>query len=248
MPTTVAIIQARTGSTRLPRKSIAPVLERPLLDLMLERVQQARTLDGIVLATTTAGRDDEIAAVGRSHGVMVFRGSEEDVLSRYLGAAAFAAAEIVVRLTADCPLLDPAVIDRVVTAHGARAAHVDLVTNAPPSGRTYPDGMDVEVFTSEALLRAGVMSCDAGDREHVTRRFHRAPFHVAVVDLEPAAGDVRITVDHAEDLELVRAVFEDLHPRNPMFSLEDVLAWLSSDMRASSASSHSGDAAERLGP
>jgi spore coat polysaccharide biosynthesis protein SpsF len=228
MPRTVAIIQARTGSTRLPRKSIAPVLERPLLDLMLERVQRARTLDGIVLATTTAGRDDEIAAIGRSRGVVVFRGSEDDVLGRYVGAAAMAMAEVVVRLTADCPLLDPAVIDRVVMAHRAREPPADLVTNAPPFGRTYPDGMDVEVFTSEALVRAGAMACDAGDREHVTRRFHRAPFQVGVVDLDPPAGDVRITVDYAEDLELVRAIFEDLHPRGSTFSLGDVLAWLES--------------------
>lgn len=230
MPGTVAIIQARTGSTRLPRKVLAPVLGRPLLELMLERLRRARTLDGVVLATTTAARDDELAALARGCGVAVSRGSERDVLDRYSGAAQLVQAEVVVRLTADCPLLDPAVVDRMVNAHRALAAQADLVTNAPPRGRTYPDGMDVEVFTVDALRKAAAVS-DEYDREHVTSRFYRRPFRVCVVDLDPAAGEVRVTVDDAGDLERVKRVFEELYPRNPLFSLEDVLRFLDADAR-----------------
>jgi len=226
MPRTVAVIQARTGSTRLPRKTLARVLGRPLLDLMLERVERAGTLDGIVVATTTLARDDELVSIARSRGVAVFRGSEQDVLSRYVGAAAYASAEVVVRLTADCPLMDPAIIDRVVAMQRVVGERVDLVTNAPPHGRTYPDGMDVEVVTARTLAHVHELTADVGDREHVTRRLHRAPFHYQTVSLDPPAGDVRVTVDYPEDLERVRAIFEDLYPRYPAFALEDVLASL----------------------
>lgn len=226
MPRTVAIIQARTGSTRLPRKTLAPVLDRPLLDLMLERVERARALSQIVLATTTLTRDDELVAIARGRGIETFRGSEQDVLSRYVGAATAARAEVVVRLTADCPLIDPAVIDHVVAvAHDTLGERVDLVTNAPHAGSTYPDGMNVEVLTAQTLARVDALATAAEDREHVTLRLYRAPFHLEVVNLSSAADDVRITVDYQEDLDLVRAVFEDLYPRMPEFGLQEVLAW-----------------------
>jgi spore coat polysaccharide biosynthesis protein SpsF len=233
MARTVAIIQARNGSRRLPRKSLAPILGRPLLDLMLERVQRARTLDEVVVATTTLARDDELAAIAAGRAVGVFRGSEPDVLSRYAGAAELAHAELVVRLTADCPLIDPDVIDRVVTvARRTLSDDVQLVTNAPHNGRTYPDGMDVEVLTAQTLRDLDELATDDADREHVTLRLHRAPFRHAVVDLGEPAGEVRITVDYESDLELVRAIFEDLYPRSPAFGLQDVLDWLARSHQA----------------
>jgi spore coat polysaccharide biosynthesis protein SpsF len=232
VPRTVAIIQARNGSRRLPRKSLAPVLGRPLLDLMLERVERASTLSEIVLATTTLAHDDELATIARRRGVTVFRGSESDVLSRYVGAAAVAHAELVVRLTADCPLIDPDVIDHVVrVAQHTLSEDVDLVTNAPHAGRTYPDGMDVEVFTAQTLTRVDALATAAADREHVTLRLHRAPFHHEVVDLSSPAGEVRITVDYQSDLDRVRAIFEDLYPSSPTFGLQDVLDWGGDDWR-----------------
>jgi spore coat polysaccharide biosynthesis protein SpsF len=223
----VAIIQARNGSRRLPRKSLAPILGRPLLDLMLERVQRARTLSEIVLATTELARDNELAGIAARRGIRTFRGSEADVLGRYAGAAALARADLVVRLTADCPLIDPDVIDHVVgVARRTLSESVQLVTNAPRSGRTYPDGMDVEVLTAQTLACLDALAGDAADREHVTLRLHRAPFRTAVVDLGEDAGEVRITVDYQSDLDRVRAIFEDLYPRSPAFGLRDVLDWL----------------------
>lgn len=227
MPRTVAIIQARNGSRRLPGKSLASILGRPLLDLMLERVERAGTLSEIVLATTLLARDDQLAAIAARRGIRVFRGSEPDVLGRYVGAAALADAELVVRLTADCPLIDPDVIDRVVAvAQHTLSDSVQLVTNAPRTGRTYPDGMDVEVLTAQTLRRVDELATAAADREHVTLRLHRAPFQHTVVDLDEAAGEVRITVDYPRDLDRVRAIFEDLYPSAPAFGLQDVLDWL----------------------
>ena len=216
MSRVVAIIQARMGSTRLPGKSLAVVAGRPLLATMLERVGTARALDDVWVATTDDPRDDPIVELAAAAGAGVFRGSEHDVLSRYAGAAVAAQADVVVRLTSDCPLLDPAVIDRVV---GELDDH-DLATNAPPAGRTYPDGMDVEALTRAALDRADREATATPDREHVTRFLHQGGFDVRVVGLERDLGDVRITVDTAEDLAVVRGLLETL-PNG--FSLDDVL-------------------------
>ena len=236
LPKTVAIIQARTGSTRLPRKTLARVLDRPLLDLMLERVEWARTLDDIVLATTRLAQDDDLAAIAGARGVAVVRGSELDVLTRFTDAAVASDAEIVVRLTADCPLIDPVVIDRLVRIHREVRSRVDLLTNSPPIGRTYPDGMDVEVFAAGALSRADALSSDPRDREHVTRRMHEPPFVSEVVGLERSAAEVRVSVDEPGDLARVRMIFEDLYPRDPRFGLAEVVRWWSDHMHASGAS------------
>jgi spore coat polysaccharide biosynthesis protein SpsF len=204
------------GSTRLPGKALAEAGGRPLLATMLERIARARSLDAVWVATTTAPRDDAIVQLAADVGTPVFRGSEEDVLARYAGAAADAGADVVVRLTSDCPLLDPAVIDRVV----AELEDHDLATNAPPCGRTYPDGMDVEAMTRAALDRADREATDQPDREHVTSFLHRGDFDVHVVNLDRDLGDVRLTVDTAEDLLVVRELLKALPER---FSLDDVL-------------------------
>ena len=212
------------GSSRLPGKTLAPLADRPLLQFMLERVKRARTLDDIVVATTTAARDDEIAAVAATSGTRVFRGSEHDVLARYEGAARTSHAATVVRLTADCPLLAPEVIDGAVTAYGAAQPGVDLVTNAPPLGRTYPDGMDVEVLSRAALTRAHEQATDPADREHPTRCMHRGGFQVRELHLDRGLGGLRITVDDRHDLERVRAIAAALP--DATFTLDDIIALL----------------------
>ena len=209
------------GSSRLPGKTLADLGGRPLLAFMLARVQRARTLDGVVVATTTAARDDEIARLAQSAGVQVFRGSEQDVLGRYEGAAQMSAAATVVRLTADCPLLAPEVIDRAVTAFATAHPHADLVTNAPPSGRTYPDGMDVEVLARAALDRAYAGATDETDREHPTRYVHSGGFEVRELHLDRDLGELRITVDDMDDLERVRAIVAALP--TTCFTLDDVI-------------------------
>jgi spore coat polysaccharide biosynthesis protein SpsF len=204
------------GSTRLPGKALAPVGGRPLLATMLDRVRGAESLDDVWVATTEHPRDDEIDAVARASGAGVFRGSEDDVLGRYAEAAAASDADVIVRMTSDCPLLDPAVVDRVVSELDA----FDFATNAPPSGRTYPDGMDVEAFTRTALDRAGREARSHDDREHVTPYLHRGGFRVHVVHLDRNVGDVRITVDTSKDLQRVAALIDTL-PQG--FTLDQVL-------------------------
>lgn len=212
------------GSSRLPGKTLADLGGRPLLEFMLERVARARTLDGIVVATTTAARDDAVAEVAATAGATVFRGSEQDVLARYEGAARMSAAATVVRLTADCPLLAPEVIDRAVDAFAAAQPGVDLLTNAPPQGRTYPDGMDVEVFSRRALEQAHDQATDAADREHATRFLHGPGFSVRVLHLDRDRGETRITVDDQHDLERVRSIVAALPAAG--FTLDDVIELL----------------------
>ena len=158
------------GSTRLPGKVLADVAGRPLLAHMLERVSLARSLDAVWVATSDAIADDAIARLAEAEGVPVFRGSEADVLGRYAGAAEAAGARTVVRLTADCPLLAPEVIDRVVAAFG-EGGH-DIATNTGAEWRTYPDGMDVEVLTRDTLDRLAATVEDPRQREHVTARLY----------------------------------------------------------------------------
>jgi spore coat polysaccharide biosynthesis protein SpsF len=216
----VAIVQARMGSTRLPGKVLMEVCGRPLLAHMLDRVALAGTIDHVWVATTDDPRDDPVAALAEGSGHPVFRGSEQDVLSRFAGAAEAAGAGTVVRLTGDCPLITPDAIDLVVGALGASGA--DLATNAPPEGRTWPDGVDAEAFPRAALDRAHATATEPPDREHVTRWFHTHA-RVEPVHHDPPIGDVRITVDTPEDLALVRRVLETLVPDNPHFTLDDVL-------------------------
>jgi spore coat polysaccharide biosynthesis protein SpsF len=216
MTRVVGIIQARMGSTRLPGKALAEVAGQPLLAIMIKRVQSAGSLDAVWVATTDNERDDPIADLALRRGAGVFRGSEVDVLARYAGAAEAARAEVVVRLTSDCPLLDPAVIDRVV----GELDGYELATNAPPVGRTYPDGMDVEVLTREALNRADREATVPEDREHVTRHLHSGGFSVRAVHLDRDLGDVRVTVDTADDFELVAWLLKTLPPG---FTLDQVI-------------------------
>lgn len=204
------------GSTRLPGKALAEAAGRPLLATMIERVGTAEALDDVWVATTDQERDDPIAELASANGVEAFRGSEDDVLGRYAGAAEASRADVVVRLTADCPLLDPAVIDRVVRELDG----FDLATSAPPVGRTYPDGMDAEAVTRDALERAARDARAPEDREHVTRYLHHGDFRVHAVHLDRNLGDVRLTVDEPQDFELVARLLETLPPG---FSLDQIL-------------------------
>jgi spore coat polysaccharide biosynthesis protein SpsF len=188
-------------------------------------VGRTPVIDAVWVATTTAERDDAVAAAAARAGVPVFRGSEDDVLGRYAGAAAEAGAGTVVRITADCPLIGPEAIAAVVGA--LREGGADIATNAPPAGRTWPDGLDAEAFGRDALDALDAATTDPGLREHVTLGFHRDPrWRVRTVDLDRDLGDVRITVDTQDDLDLVRSLLEELLARNPAFDLADVLAAL----------------------
>jgi spore coat polysaccharide biosynthesis protein SpsF len=220
---TLAIVQARMSSSRLPGKVMLPLAGRPMVERQLERLHRCRTLSRVVVATSTDLSDDPLAAHLEGLGVDVFRGSLTDVLGRYVGAArAFNASSDVVRLTADCPLADPQVIDDCVRLR-ARLG-VDYVSNGRQ--RSYPHGLDVEAFTLDALFAADREATEPYDREHVTPFIYRHPERFTLGALIQAADESRLrwTVDTAEDFAFVERVYAALYPGKPDFTSDDVRA------------------------
>lgn len=223
-----AIIQARMGSSRLPGKVLLRVLDRPLLGHLLDRLRRSRRLETIVVATTATETDRPIRVFAEAEGVPAFAGSEEDVLDRYHAAAEEYKIDPVVRITADCPLMDPAVVDLVIERF--LDGEADYVSNAAPLPATYPDGMDVEVFPFAALRQAWLEAVKPSDREHVTFYLWNHPdrFKLRRVDHSPDWSAYRLTVDYPEDLRLVEAVLNHFLPRNPGFGLDEIVRYLDS--------------------
>jgi spore coat polysaccharide biosynthesis protein SpsF len=216
----VAIIQARCGSTRLPRKVLAPILDRPMLWWPVTRVRAARLVDEVVVATTTRSEDDELEALCRTERWPCFRGSEMDVLDRYHGAAREYGADLVVRITSDCPLIDPDVIDLVIATFMAGVPAVDYASNC--QRRTYPRGLDTEVFSEGALERAWREDKRPEWREHVTPYIYRTRgFALADVANRTDFSALRWTVDTPKDLEFVRTIYR--HFGQVTFRWKDVL-------------------------
>jgi spore coat polysaccharide biosynthesis protein SpsF (cytidylyltransferase family) len=208
MSPVVAIVQARMGSRRLPGKVLLDIAGVPMLWHVVQRARRATTLHHVLVATSTATADDAVAAWCASTGVACWRGSEHDVLDRYYQAARQEEADVVVRLTADCPLLDPEVIDEVVTCF--LTGTYDYVSNVAPP--TFPDGLDTEVMSFATLQRAWQEARQPAEREHVTPyvRQHPELFRLANVTHSPDLSGLRWTVDEAADLRFVRAVYSSL--------------------------------------
>ncbi len=227
MVRTVAIIQARMGSTRLPGKVMEELAGEPMLVRVVQRVNRAQTIDKTVIATTTSSSDDIIADLCESQGWPCFRGSEEDVLDRYYKAAVFYKADVVVRITSDCPLIDPVVVDRVVSEFMRLAPDVDYVSNCLPE-RTFPRGLDTEAVRFEALEQAWREDDNPAWREHVTTYIKRnlELFNIRGVTAEANYSEMRWTVDTPEDLKFVCRIYS--HFGNDKFSWRDalhLLAW-----------------------
>ena len=206
---TVAVIQARTGSTRLPGKVLMPLLREPVLTHVVRRVSRATRLDAVVVATTVAPADDPIAALAEANGWLLVRGSEEDLLARYLLAARAHGADRIVRITSDCPLVDPTLLDEVVAT--LEAAGADYASNTLPP-RTYPRGLDVEAFTMDALEAADGLDDDPASREHATPYLYRHPERFRLVGVPGRADHSahRWTLDTPEDYALIERLYEGL--------------------------------------
>ena len=202
---TIAIIQARMGSERLPGKVLMDIYGKPMLQWVVERVQQAMTIDRVGVATTTEPEDDVIMEWAFRQFIPVYRGRPTDVLDRYYQAAHVWHADPIVRITADCPMIDPGVIDRVVRR--CWDSMWDYVSNVDPP--TYPDGLDVEVLRKEALTLAWLGATLPSDREHVTPwiRARKAELPQCNVINDVDLSHLRWTVDTAVDLEFVQAVY-----------------------------------------
>jgi len=233
--TTLALIQARMSSSRLPGKALEPLQGVPLTVYMARRTARARRLDGVVVVTSSDPSDDPLAAALEAAALPVFRGDLDDVLKRYADAAAALGATEIVRLTGDCPLIDPAVIDAVIDAR--RAAGADYASNIDPP--TYPDGLDVECFTRDVLVRADSLAGRAPEREHVTlwmrgaaAGLHRVN-HRAIADFSA----LRLTIDYADDLVLVRRLLDRL-PVDGDFDLFDLLRAFSAESALQALNPH----------
>lgn len=221
-----AFVQARMGSTRLPGKVLKKVLNKPLLDFLVERLKQSKQIDGIVILTSQKPEDDVIASFCQERKVPCFRGSEEDVLDRYYQAALERRPDAIVRITADCPLIDPDVVDQVIREFRQNYLDVDYVTNGLE--RTFPRGLDVEVFSFKALEQAFKNARRPEEREHVTVYIYRHPeqFRLKNITYTTSLGHHRWTVDTPEDFTLVRLILEHLYPDKPQFRLKDILTLL----------------------
>lgn len=217
------IIQARMTSTRLPGKVLKPVLGKPLLLYQLERLKRVKLQDEIIVATTTNREDEPIVEFCDKQLIPYFRGSEEDVLSRYFEAAKEYGVDVIVRITSDCPLIDPQVIDEIITYYSHPQKKNDYVSNTLQ--RTYPRGMDTEVFSFEVLKEVHKIATELPDREHVTPFIYRHPqiFRVANVTYHEDQSKHRWTVDTPEDFELIKRILENLYPQKPTFLLQDCL-------------------------
>ncbi len=215
----VAIVQARMGSTRLPDKVMKPMAGMPMIELLLTRLSQSQSLTQIVLATSTEARNDPLVDHVSRLGYVCVRGSENDVLSRYLMAARQVKADVVVRITGDCPLVDPRLVDEAIERF--KKAEVDYLSNVAPA--TYPDGLDIEVFSLEALERAGHESSDPFEHEHVTPYLRRPGFFkMDAMTHHEDLSDLRWTVDEPADYSVMHAVFTHFAP-DIHFSWTEVL-------------------------
>ena len=217
-----AVIQARAGSTRLPAKVLADLGGRPVLGWVVRAARAASLVDEVIVATSTLAGDDVVADLAESLGARVVRGSEDDVLSRFVAALDAYPADAVVRLTADCPLLDPTLIDAVAGAWAA-APTLDYVSTVLV--RSLPRGMDIELVTARALRSVDRMAV-GHDRVHVTSGVYADPtaYRLLGVCVTPAANDLRVTLDTAEDLVLLRALVAELPDSPPEW--RDVVALL----------------------
>jgi len=232
---TVAIIQARMGSSRLFGKVLRDILGKPMLWYIVERLRSITEINKIIVATSQHETDEAIAHFCQAHGLACFRGSQTDVLDRFYQAAKSEQPEAVIRITGDCPLVDPQLIRRLLLMfiESNSFDHLGLATGAGVAndefaqGR-FPDGLDAEVIRFSALELAWLEAKDPLEREHVTPFIWKHPerFRVGCLASEKDYSALRLTVDNAEDLELIREIYRGLYHQNPCFGLAEVVDYL----------------------
>lgn len=209
----LALIQARMASTRLPGKVLADIGGKPLVFHIVERLRQARRIDEVAIATTTEPSDDSLVAAAEDAGVPVHRGAVDDIVERLRGAARRFEADVVVRIWGDCPLIDSGVVDRLVELLLSR--NLDFATNALPENRTYPPGLDAEVYSRHSLDRLDAEASDPRDREFPVEYLRARPdeFSMDVLHYTEDLSALHLTVDYIEDLENVRRIYGVLERR-----------------------------------
>jgi spore coat polysaccharide biosynthesis protein SpsF len=225
-PNIIVLIQARTGSTRLPNKILYPVKGKTLLELMIERVQFSHYGRKIVVMTTTREEDDVIERICMKNKINCFRGHETDLVDRHYQAAAEYKAGIVVKIPSDCPLIDPNIIDRVIKYYLENVKSFDFVSNLHPA--TYPDGNDVEVFPFHILETAWKEAIKDYEREHTTPFIWDNPkrFRIGNVVWEKGLDysmKHRWTLDYMDDYKLIKAIYDEFYDDDPFFDIKDII-------------------------
>lgn len=217
----VAIVQARTTSKRLPNKVMSPILGKPMIIHQLDRIRRSRYVDHLIVATSDHYTDDTLTKVCRDFGYSTSRGSLGNVVERIWHAVEKIDFGHLVRLTGDCPLADPSIIDRVIAEHLEQGADYTSNTILP----TFPDGLDVEVLTKKTFRRIVFGAHKPSHFEHVTSFVseNKNDFLIHQVLSEPDLSSLRWTVDEPIDLEVITKIYEELYPRKPKFSMHDVL-------------------------
>ena len=220
----LVILQARVSSARLPGKVLSPVLGVPMLFRQIERVQRCKDFNSLVVATSTDSVDTPLAEQCRERSIEVYRGSLDDVLSRFYYAALEFGAETIVRLTGDCPLVDPLLMSQMIQKF--HSSDYDYMSNGLEP--TYPDGLDLEVLSFSCLKAAWERASLHSEREHVTSYIYKnsSVFSLGSIKGESDLSHLRWTVDYPEDLRLIRAIYEGLYPQNSQFNTQDILEFL----------------------
>jgi len=218
----VVIIQARMGSTRLPGKVLKKILDKPMLQYVVDQVSYANLVDELVVATTINPKDDEIVEFCKNSGVKCFRGSENNVLARYYYAAKEFKANCVVRICSDSPLVDPFVIDKIVEIFLKNKGRYDYVSNT--LDQTYPLGMNVEVFSQLSLEKSFLNSCKDYEKEHVTPYMYTNPkfFNIYKEQLSEKLNHLRLTVDESQDFSLVEFIIKKLYCNDKPIYIKDI--------------------------
>lgn len=232
----LALIQARIGSSRLPSKILKNLGSKTVLEHVVERVKRAKLVDEVVVVTTIEKQDLEVVRYCSENSIRVFVGSEDDVLDRYYQAAKLFKPDNVIRITSDCPLMDPNVIDMVVKAHLGKES--DYTSNT--LDETFPDGEDVEVFTFNSLERAWNDATLQSEREHVTPYIKTNPelFKLQSIKNDENLSDKRWTIDNQEDYDFLEKIFYSLESENEFFGMDEVLNLLKSNPEWEGINSH----------
>jgi len=239
------IIQARVGSTRLPKKVLIPIQGKEILIHVLERVLRSKKINEVIVATTTNPNDEQIVKLIQEHyspkvkalKVKAFRGSEKDVLDRYYQAAKETNADIVIRITSDCPLIDWNLIDQIIIEF--QNGEYDYVSNVLDK-RTYPRGLDVECFSFAVLEKLWNICRQKREREHVTTylRENRNLFRTKNIEQNQDLSYLRWTVDEEDDLRLIKMIYDELYPNKPDFNTKDILTLIKKEPKLANINKH----------
>lgn len=219
----VAIIQARVGSTRLPRKVLKEIQGKTVLYHVIERIRQSNCINQIIIATSNLKQDDDIVKEAEKLEISCFRGSETNVLSRYYNAALYNNADIIVRITSDCPLIDPNIIDEMIKFYLDNSYSIVSNASMDSNNRTYPRGLDTEIFSFNVLNQAFKSACESYQLEHVTPYIYENNKDVYYYKNNKDYSKYRLTLDTIEDFKLIETIYKMLYKDKHDFYLNDIV-------------------------